>query len=248
MQAVILLAGYGSRLTLPDLPHKVLLKFGEETLLSRHLLCLENLDVKKILLVVGHNAETIKEYVAGLNIRIDVEFIFNDVYRTTGNTLSLVMGLRQTDDDVLVLDGDVLYPPRLMKEFVEKAARSSFAIVPADMNNVECAKALLGSAGTIQSLVTKRPLTDDEKSRYEFAGEAIGFIKLTPSDTAKVISIYDEDEAGYIKTLWEDIFSKLASQADLFPYRISQEGCFEIDTQEDYEEALRYFNSHLDQY
>ena len=248
MQAVILLAGYGSRLTRPDLPHKVFLKFGEETLLSRHLRCLENMGIRKALLVIGHNAETIKDYVAGLNIRMDVEFFFNDVYRTTGNTLSLVMGLRHSDDDVLVLDGDVLYPPRMMKEFVEKAAQSSFAIVPADMNNAECAKALLGSAGTIHSLVTKRLLTDDEKSRYQFAGEAIGFIKLSPDDAAKLISIYDGDETGYINTLWEEIFSELASQADLFPFRLSHDGCFEIDTQEDYEEALKYFNSHPDQY
>ena len=48
MQAVILLAGYGSRLGRDDIFHKSLLPFGDETLLSRHLTCLDalNIDLK----------------------------------------------------------------------------------------------------------------------------------------------------------------------------------------------------------
>ncbi|HIE80310.1 MAG TPA: UDP-N-acetylglucosamine diphosphorylase, partial [Nitrospinaceae bacterium] len=47
MEAIILLAGYGSRLDRQDLPHKTLLPFGEETLLSRHLKCLQALGIRK---------------------------------------------------------------------------------------------------------------------------------------------------------------------------------------------------------
>lgn len=242
------MAGYGSRLDLPDLPHKVFLRFGEETLLSRHLRCLENMGIGKTFLVVGYNAAEVRERVLKMGVKMPVEFVDNDVYRTTGNTLSLVLGLRQTNEDVLILDGDVLYPPGMLEEFVQRAAKSSFAIIPADIDNAECAKALLGAEGTIQSLVTKRLLTADEKSRLQFAGEAIGFIKLSASDAAKLIAIYEADEQGFIHTLWEDIFSRLAPQAELFPHHISQGGCFEIDTQEDYEESLKYFEAHREKY
>ena len=136
----------------------------------------------------------------------------------------------------------------MLAEFVQRAAKSSFAIIPADIDNAECAKALLGAKGTIQSLVTKRLLTADEKSQLQFAGEAIGFIKLSASDAAKLIAIYEADEQGFINTLWEDIFSRLAPQVELFPHLIPQEGCFEIDTQEDYEESLKYFEAHREKY
>ncbi|MDP7610820.1 MAG: NTP transferase domain-containing protein, partial [Nitrospinaceae bacterium] len=63
MHAVILLAGYGSRLNRDDLPHKCLLPFNEETLLSRHLSCLKVLGIECVHLVVGHNKEAVKEYV-----------------------------------------------------------------------------------------------------------------------------------------------------------------------------------------
>jgi len=108
MQAVILLAGYGSRLNRDDIPHKSLLPFDDETLLSRHLTCLDSLGISCAYLVVGHNKEDVKQYVSDLNIGLECNFIDNDVYRTTGNTLSMVMGLRYCSEDVVILDGDVL--------------------------------------------------------------------------------------------------------------------------------------------
>lgn len=248
MQAVILLAGYGSRLDLPGLPHKVFLKFGEETLLSRHLACLEKLGVGKTFLVVGHNAPAVQEGVRGMGIKMPVEFVNNELFRTTGNTLSLVMGLRLITEDVLIMDGDVLYPQSMLSEFVRQSAASSFAVIPADIDNAECAKALVGDAGTIQSLVTKRLLTEDEKSRFKFVGEAIGFIKMSVSAAARLVALYDANEDKFIKTLWEDIYTELAPQVELYPHQISQAGCFEIDTREDYEESLKYFTDHRDKY
>ena len=248
MQAVILLAGYGSRLDLPGLPHKVFLKFGDETLLSRHLTCLEKLGVSKTFLVVGHSATAVSYEVVKMGLKMPVEFINNELYMTTGNTLSLVMGLRHITEDVLVMDGDVLYPQSMLTEFVQHAPQSSFAVIPADIDNAECAKAMLGAEGTIQSLVTKRLLTDDEKARLQFAGEAIGFIRLSPGDSEKLVALYEANEEKFIKTLWEDIFTELAPQVELFPHNISQAGCYEIDTQEDYEESLKYFEAHRDKY
>jgi len=63
LEAIILLAGYGSRLDQNDLPHKGLLRFGEETLLSRHLKCFQVLGIKKTHLILGHNASLLKSYV-----------------------------------------------------------------------------------------------------------------------------------------------------------------------------------------
>ena len=248
MQAVILLAGYGSRLDLPGLPHKVFLKYGEDTLLSRHLYCLEKLGISKTLLVVGHNATAVSYEVLKMGLKMPVEFVNNELFRTTGNTLSLVIGLRRITEDVLVMDGDVLYPQSMLSEFVEHAASSSFAVIPADIDNAECAKALLGAEGTIQSLVTKRLLTEDEKARLQFIGEAIGFIKLSLGDAGKLVALYEANEEKFIKTLWEDIFTELAPQVELYPHQISQAGCFEIDTQEDYEESLKYFEAHKEKY
>ena len=113
MEAIILLAGYGSRLDRNELPHKGLLAFGEETLLSRHLKCFQVLGIQKTHLILGHKAAVLKSYVQGFNLDLPVHFIDNPLYRSTGNTLSMVMGLKHCQKETLILEGDVLYPPRL---------------------------------------------------------------------------------------------------------------------------------------
>lgn len=248
MQAVILLAGYGSRLNRTDLPHKVLLPFGDSTLLSRHLSCLKEIKIEKVVLVLGHNMEAVKAYVDGLNMDLRIEFTNNPAYLTTGNTLSMAMGLRQAKGDTLILDGDVLYPPSNFEDYVLNSPASSFAITHVDVDDEECSKVLLNSAGTIHAFITKRHLTVEEKANYKFAGEAIGIFKLAAADVKKFLDLYHQKEVEYETTLWEIPFSEFARQVDLHPHFLSETGLFEIDTQEDYEQALAYFVKHPELY
>ncbi len=248
MEAIILLAGYGSRLDRQDLPHKALLPFGEETLLSRHLKCLKALGIQNTHLILGHNAPALKSYVQELNLDLPVHFIDNPVYRTTGNTLSMVMGLKHCQNETLILDGDVLYPPEALLNYVQKALRSSFALIPADIDDAECAKVLLNPSGTIHAFITKRELTDEEKSGFGFGGEAIGFFMLRQEDVPRFIALYENNESAYRPVLWEIPFTEFARNTSLHPWNVEEEGCFEIDTQEDYSTALKRFQSHPGQY
>lgn len=248
MEAIILLAGYGSRLDRNDLPHKGLLPFGEETLLSRHLKCLQVLGIQKTHLVLGHNAPALKSYVKGLSLDLPVHFIDNPVYRTTGNTLSMVMGLKHCQKDTLILDGDVLYPPEALINYVQQAPRSSFALVSADINDAECAKVLLNPSGTINAFITKRTLTEEEKSVFVFGGEAIGFFMLLQEDVPRFVALYENDESTYRSVLWEIPFTEFARNTSLHPWNVVEKGCFEIDTEEDYAIAFNRFQSHPGEY
>ena len=249
MHAVILLAGYGSRLSRDDLPHKSLLPFDGETLLSRHLDCLQTLGMERTHLVLGHNKEAVKEYVRGLNLKMDCHFIDNDLYRTTGNTLSVVMGLRHCHGDVLILDGDVLYPQSLFYNYVKNSTPTSFALIPSDIDNTESSKVLIRSNGTIEAFVTKRDLTLEEKAGFKFGGEAIGFFKFSAENSKNFIEHYEKYESDCIEVLWEIPFTEFAKYVDLDPWLITQgPACFEIDTQEDYEDALSSFFDSRDKY
>ena len=249
MHAVILLAGYGGRLDRDDLPHKSLLPFGDQTLLSRHLSCLGELEPDRIHLVLGHNKNAVRDYVLKLGLNLPINFIENDLYRTTGNTLSMVMGLRQCEGDVVILDGDVLYPKAALYEFVRKGPPTSFALVPSDIDNdEESAKALLDAQGTIRALITKRALTGEEKTRFIVGGEAIGFIKLAAQDTEKFIALYDRNESEYREVLWEIPFTDFSGETEIRSWPITDGGCFEIDTQEDYLTALSTFEQNPGKY
>jgi len=249
MQAVILLAGYGSRLNRDDIPHKSLLPFDDETLLSRHLTCLDSLGISCVYLVVGHNKEDVKQYVRGLNLGLECNFIDNEVYRTTGNTLSMVMGLRYCREGVVVLDGDVLYPKSEFCKYVKNSEPTSFALVPANIDNTESTKTLTRSDGKVEMFVTKRDLTLEEKVNFGFGGEAIGFFKLSSEDCKKFIEHYENFESKYLELLWEIPFTDFAKFVDLSVWLITQgPACFEIDTQDDYEQALLTFQKYKDSF
>jgi choline kinase len=243
MQAIILLAGYGSRLQQNDLAHKSLLEFGNETLLSRHLTSLQELNIERVHLVLGHNADHLIDYVRRLNLSIPVNFIDNPVYKTTGNTLSVILGLREAQGEVLIMDGDVLYPREVFYDYVRRSRTSTFAIVPVPIDNEEAAKVILRDDGSIKAFVSKRLLTDEERSRYKFSGEAVGFFKFSADASKTFLDLYQTYEDEYIKLLWEIPFSDLAEKVELLPWPLDKEGCYEIDTQSDYKEALNHFNS-----
>ena len=248
MQAVILLAGYGSRLERDDIPHKCLLPFGDEPLLSRHLNVLESLGMEQTVLVVGHNKEAVKSYTRSLDLNLPVEFVDNDRYETTGNTLSLVMGLRGREGEFLVMDGDVLYPRAALEEYVRQSQPSSFAVTPVDIDDTEATKVLLRDDQTIESFVTKRDLTKAEKSKFHMAGEAIGFFMLTQAVARNLVALYDREEARFIQALWEIIFNAITPDNKIRPYPVASGGCIEIDTQKDYEEALRLYQAQPEKY
>ncbi len=248
MQAVILLAGYGSRLKRDDIPHKCLLPFGDETLLSRHLSILQSLGIEQTVLVVGYNKDAVKSYAQSLELNMPVEFVDNDRYETTGNTLSLVMGLRNREGEFLVMDGDVLYPRAALEEYVRQSRPSSFAVTPVDIDDTEATKVLLRDDQTIESFVTKRDLTKEEKSNFHMAGEAIGFFMLTQVVAHNLVTLYNREEARFIQALWEIIFNEITPHNEIHPYPLPSGGCLEIDTQEDYEEALLLYKTQPETY
>ena len=116
------------------------------------------------------------------------------------------------------------------------------------VSKIYTTKVLLKSSGTIHAFITKRELTDEEKSDFGFGGEAIGFFMLRQEDVPRFIALYENNEPAFRPVLWEIPFTEFARNTPLHPWNISPEGCFEIDTREDYSAALNHFQSHPDLY
>ena len=105
MKAIILAAGRGSRLgKLTEDKPKCMLEFGTETILERQIRILGTCGIceQDIIVVAGYKKEYITE-------RIQATIISNDVYQSTDNSYSLSLALQDMDDDVLVLDGDLVF-------------------------------------------------------------------------------------------------------------------------------------------
>ncbi len=123
-EAVILAAGQGKRL-LPltqEIP-KALLPVGSQsntTILEFQVSALRNLGVKEILVVVGHGKERVFSRLGD-----QVRYVENPRYLTTNSIYSFFLAMDGMGDDVLILNGDVLFHP----EVVERLLHSSHQAV-----------------------------------------------------------------------------------------------------------------------
>ena len=131
MQAIILAADEGKRLAgfNPDGLPRCLLAIGGRSLLERQLETLFHEGVRHVTLVTGYKAGLIVEHVGELATRPEVAFVYNPAF-DRGSVLSM---LAATDaltsgDNVLVLDGGVLFHPRIMQTLIESPHANCFLI------------------------------------------------------------------------------------------------------------------------
>ena len=106
--AIILAAGLGSRLQ-ADRP-KGLVEVGSGPVLGRSLTLLRAAGITEIVRVGGWMQEVYREYLQR-NFPM-VRMVSNPNFANTGSLASLVIGLRATVGDVLVVESDLLYEKR----------------------------------------------------------------------------------------------------------------------------------------
>ena len=121
MKAIILLAGYGLRMQpLTINTPKCLLKLSDkETILERQFKILKNCNIDKIVIVIGFKKELIKEKLEVILHEKQVTIYLNPFYKTTGNAFSLWMSREAFDDDLLILNGDILFSEETLKDLIK---------------------------------------------------------------------------------------------------------------------------------
>lgn len=184
MKAVMLAAGVGVRLGnsgMQNVP-KVLLRFGDESLLQRHIDILKQNGIEELVLGVGFHREEIEQEIAALGAESFVRTVFNRDYEA-GSVVTL-WTLRDElcrGGPVLLMDGDVLYDERLMKHLVNS-------------DHPNCL--LLDRVIALDDEAVKLCIRDGEivefrkwlSAEFDFRGESIGFFKMSESMAESVIA------------------------------------------------------------
>lgn len=121
MQAIILAAGMGKRLKeLTSSATKCMVSVNGITLIERTLTKLDRLELKRIVIVVGYEAEKLIEYVNQLGIRTPIIYVNNTIYYKTNNIYSLYMAKDYLiEDDTLLLESDLIFEDAVLKRLVD---------------------------------------------------------------------------------------------------------------------------------
>jgi choline kinase len=173
MKAVILAAGVGERLHPWTENHpKSLLKFGEETLLARHLRQLVRIGVEDITIVVGYLAEQIETVVSGIDCPAPVSFQLNPDYRA-GSALSLLTAAPIFENHpTLIMDADLLVSGAIFDRLVQNPAANCLLVDDSLIDTGEEVKVVVQN-GRVRELGKK------VNGYGQILGEGVGIYKLS---------------------------------------------------------------------
>lgn len=240
--AILLCAGEGTRIRDVTRGPKCLLPVAGKPIIQHQLDSLQLVGVEDVVIVTGHQADFLQQSVNDFRPEQAVRFIEKLDFQTMGNSHSLLTGLKAAAGPVIIFDGDLMFAPELLAEFLQDP-RSAFLVGRGRIDDWECAKALADADGYLRKLVDKRLLTAAELRQYQFAGEALGIIYLDDAHRASLITAAERflcEPANHLKN-WEHLFSEFLPNHAVAAQLTTSTRWIEIDTAEDYRAAQALF-------
>lgn len=130
MQALILAAGMGKRLKeLTQDNTKCMIKVNGVTLIERMLNQLENLNLSRIVIVVGYEGKKLMDFISTINIQTPVCYVNNPVYYKTNNIYSLSLAKDYLlKDDTILLESDLIFENDVLQILIDDP-RETLALV-----------------------------------------------------------------------------------------------------------------------
>ncbi len=227
MRAIVLVAGVGWRLKpYTETTPKCLLEIGGKTLLRRYLEALRALGVQDVVLVVGHLKERIMAEAAAASEGVAVRFVENPHFRR-GNILSLWYARQEFDDDILVMDGDVLFPQELLARLMAFPEANAIAVDERFQDTGEEQKVLCEDGWVVE--VTKRVAADPR-----VRGEEVGFLRLSAEAAEVLRGVLEEFiDTGKDTLEYEETFRELAVEVPIAVVEVGDLPWVEIDFEAD---------------
>ena len=233
MKAIILSAGIGSRLNpyTTDIP-KCLVKVDGLEILAWQLKALSNFDIEETIVVIGYKAELVKKTVKGYN----VTFIENKNYATTSNLHSLKIALVDVDDEILIINGDLVFERPILTAILSSYCDNAVAVVKKSCDE-EDMKVIITPA--TDSYNARRIIEISKDIPIQIAkGQALGIYKIRDIDVLK-----EQLEVIEESNFFNEAINRMTGIAPVYAVDITQFPSIEIDFPEDLKEANRLFKN-----
>lgn len=228
MKAVILAAGFGSRL----LPHtktmpKCLLRVRGHSILDYQISALRQNGIRDIAVVIGYCGDKIRKH-----LKIPVTFIENKDYATTNSSYSLYLARKSTQDGFIYLNSDLIFHPEMLQTLLRSKSKDAIVVTHKvdrqnDMHKAQIKQARILRIG--KDLPTKACSAD-----------VIGPAKFSPQGAKQVMRIIETAIKSGERNNWcYTIFGDFARTNPFFA--VENPGFFwtEIDRPSDLSKAER---------
>lgn len=228
MQAILMAAGLGTRISSETNKPKSLLPLYEESIIMHTVKMLQAHDIK-VTIILGYKGETIIEELEGM----DVYFIVNPFYRVTNSIASLWFARDLLkDEDLLLGNADVYWEEDALEKLL---ATTQDVVMLADSSRVDEGDYFFRRNGD------KLVAYGKELKRHERDCEYVGIAKISkrflPQFKQQLEMLIANEEYNY---WWENTLYTMIDHQDVYVLDINNAFWGEVDTKEDYRRILDY--------
>ncbi len=248
MQAIILAAGMGKRLKYLTADNtKCMVKVNGISLIERVLRLLDARGLSRIVIVTGYEGAKLRDYIASLDVKTDIEYVDNPVYDRTNNIYSLSLATDYLEkEDTLLLESDVIFGEDVLDAIINDP-RDTLALVDKYESWMD---------GTCLKL-------DDEDRIIDFiSGKDFDFTHV--NGCYKTVNIYKFSRhfsatryipfmKAYLKALGENEYYEqvlrviaMLDDAEIRAKRLNGQKWYEIDDEQDLDIAETLFDDDID--
>lgn len=241
-KAILLLAGQGTRLRpITEKIPKCLVEVRGKAIIINALENLANNNIKETILVVGYLKDKIKEKIGEELDGMKITYVDNDLYEQTNNTYSLWLAIKDLEEDLLVLEGDIFFEKELLKKFLGDQ-RENMTVIEKYNPRLDGTFVEVGNGQRILSWIHKkdRPVgftLDDKYKTVNIHKFSRNFIKewLIP-----VLEKHIKDKEGKepIESMFSDI---IQNQGKIYAFDAGGLLWIEIDDIDDLKRAEEIF-------
>jgi histidinol-phosphate/aromatic aminotransferase/cobyric acid decarboxylase-like protein/GTP:adenosylcobinamide-phosphate guanylyltransferase len=249
-RALILAAGLGQRMRplTADVP-KCLVEVNGVPILFSSLRVLASAGVTEAIIVVGHEAAQVRRRVGNNFAGIDIEYVDAPLFDTTNNIRSLWDARQYCDEDILLLEGDVLFDRDVVMRLREQAG-SSMAVAPNNANfsgTVVCRDA----SGFVTAFILGAELDGRLNGNDAQKTVNIYLLRAEALRTKILPELCRQVDSGNVQAYYETVFRDLVADgtfADLVAVDVSTSRWYELDDYRDLEMAEFMFLSREHQF
>ncbi len=243
MQALMLAAGMGKRLgAYTNNQTKCMVQVGGRTLLEHAAEALRQAGIRKFTLVVGYEGEKLKAFAREKLADFDLTFVENPDYAATNNIYSLYLAREVlTSDDTILLESDLIYEPRLIRELMDFDAPNVVAVAKY-RPWMDGTMTLVDENGVITEFVEKRDFRFDRAEEY---CKTVNVYKFSRSFSADQ---YEPFLSAYIRAYGDNQYYEMVLKAlahlpfaGLRAYELGDIKWYEIDDAQDLDIANTLF-------
>lgn len=219
MKTVILAAGAGKRLKSIDFPKPLTRLRNGKSILQLQLETLsQKISLDDVLIVVGYHKDKVIEQFP------DLLYVYNPLFASENTAKSLLRALRKIDDDVLWINGDVVFHPDVLQT-VLACKKNCMAVNDSPVGDEEIKYHTDGNDKILE--VSKQVVSPE--------GEALGINFFTKKDLGTLKnSLAQCQEMDYFEKAIEMC---ILNGVDVWTACVDAKKCTEIDFPEDLEKA-----------